>query len=168
MERSVTIHPVNALLSETEHRTSSEMSFYTFQEDFGLRWLQSRMLVPLRTPMAQAEYLSLLRYGPGQEYRAHRDYLPPSALRPGVRSAGAGQRVHTVFCYLSDVETGGETDFPLLGVRIRPARGRVVHIHNLHPDGAPDESTLHAGLPVERGTKWLGTMWTRQRRLRDY
>ncbi|HQY37250.1 MAG TPA: 2OG-Fe(II) oxygenase [Pseudomonadota bacterium] len=168
MERSVTIHPVNAILSETEHRTSSEMAFYTFQEDFGLRWLQSRMLVPLQTPMAQAEYLSLLRYGPGQEYRPHRDYLPPSALRPGVRSAGAGQRVHTVFCYLSDVEAGGETDFPLLGVRIRPARGRVVHFHNLHADGSPDERTLHAGLPVERGAKWLGTMWTRQRRLRDY
>ena len=56
----------------------------------------------------------------------------------------------------------------LLGVRIRPARGRVVHFHNLHADGSPDERTLHAGLPVERGAKWLGTMWTRQRRLRDY
>jgi|APFre7841882724_1041349.scaffolds.fasta_scaffold26509_2 TPR repeat protein len=168
MKQSVTMHSATASLSESDYRTSSEMAFYTFQEDFGLRWLQSRMLLPLQTPMSHAEYLTLLRYLPGQEYRPHRDYLPPSAFAPSQRSAAAGQRVHTVFCYLSDVEAGGETDFPLLGVRVQPARGRVVHFHNLLADGTPDARTLHAGLPVERGAKWLGTMWTRQRRLREY
>jgi hypothetical protein len=37
-----------------------------------------------------------------------------------------------------------------------------------HADGRPDPDTLHAGVPVERGEKWLATLWLRQRRYRDF
>jgi hypothetical protein len=76
--------------------------------------------------------------------------------------------VHTVFSYLATVEAGGETEFPQLDVRIEPRQGRVVHFMNLLPNGEPDARTLHAGLPVKAGTKWLATLWTRERRYRDY
>lgn len=168
MQQSITMHPVTAKMQKDDFRTSSEMAFYTFQEDFGLRWLQWRMLALLDVPMSHAEYLTLLRYLPGQEYRPHRDYLPPSAKGMQKTPGAPGQRVHTVFSYLCDVEEGGATDFPTLGARIQPVRGRVVHFHNLRADGSPDERTVHAGMPVIRGVKWLGTMWTRQRRLREY
>jgi hypothetical protein len=168
LHRSVTIPDNEARLVEHEHRTSSDHSFYTFQEDFALRWLQWRMVEPLGVPLANAEHLDLLRYLPGQEYRPHRDYLPPSAPGNSARADQPGQRVHTVFSYLADVEAGGETDFPLLDVRIVPKTGRVVHFHNLTDDGQPDPQTLHAGMPVLAGVKWLGTLWTRQRRIRDY
>jgi hypothetical protein len=46
--------------------------------------------------------------------------------------------------------------------------GRAVHFHNLLPDGQPDARTLHAGMPVIEGVKWLGTLWTRQRRIREF
>lgn len=168
LQRSVTIPGDQAKLVEHEHRTSSDHSFYTFQEDFALRWLQWRMVARLGVPLANAEHLDLLRYLPGQEYRPHRDYLPPSAPGNSPHPDAPGQRVHTVFAYLADVEAGGETDFPLLGVRITPKTGRVVHFVNLDAAGAPDPRTLHAGMPVRAGVKWLGTLWTRQRRIRDY
>jgi hypothetical protein len=168
LQRSMTIPGDEARLVQHEHRTSSDHSFYTFQEDFALRWLQWRMVVQLGVPLANAEHLDLLRYLPGQEYRPHRDYLPPSAPGNSSRPDQPGQRVHTVFAYLADVEAGGETDFPLLDVRIVPRTGRVVHFRNLTRDGLPDPRTLHAGMPVRAGMKWLGTLWTRERRLRDY
>jgi prolyl 4-hydroxylase len=168
LHRSVTIPDNEPRLVEHEHRTSSDHSFYTFQEDFALRWLQWRMVEPLGVPLANAEHLDLLRYLPGQEYRPHRDYLPPSAPGNSTRPDQPGQRVHTVFSYLADVDAGGETDFPLLDVRIVPKTGRVVHFRNLTADGQPDPRTLHAGMPVIAGVKWLGTLWTRQRRIRDY
>jgi hypothetical protein len=168
VQRSVTIPGNEKKLVEHEHRTSSDHSFYTFQEDFALRWLQWRMVAKLGVPLANAEHLDLLRYLPGQEYRAHRDYLPPSAPGNTLHPDMPGQRVHTVFAYLADVEAGGETDFPLLEVRITPKSGRVVHFVNLTASGEPDPRTLHAGMPVIAGVKWLGTLWTRQRRLRDY
>jgi hypothetical protein len=39
---------------------------------------------------------------------------------------------------------------------------------NLFADGRPDPDSLHAGTPVERGEKWLATLWIRQRRYRDF
>ncbi len=167
LHRSVTIPGNERKLVEHEHRTSSDHSFYTFQEDFALRWLQWRMVSKLGVPLANAEHLDLLRYLPGQEYRPHRDYLPPSAPGNSPRPDQPGQRVHTAFAYLADVDAGGETDFPLLGVRIVPRTGRVVHFVNLTAGGEPDPRTLHAGMPVLAGVKWLGTLWTRQRRIRD-
>jgi hypothetical protein len=166
LEPSVVHDPRTGGLTRSDYRTSSTMAFYSFQEDFALRWLQWRQLELIGgVTMAQAEHLTLLRYRVSEEYYPHRDYLPPSVAND---PAGAGQRVNTAFCYLSDVEEGGETEFPGQGIRIRPRRGRVVFFKNLLPDGTPDDSTLHAGLPVKRGEKWLATLWTRQRRYRPY
>jgi hypothetical protein len=168
LEKSVTLDDQKFKLTRNEYRTSSDHSFYTFQEDFGLRWLQWRMTTLVGAPLSHAEHLVLLRYIPGEEYKPHRDYLPPSAPGVSANPDQPGQRVHTVFCYLTDVESGGETDFPLLDVRVQPKQGRVVHFHNLHANGMPDDRTLHAGMPVIAGTKWLATLWTRERRMRSY
>ncbi|MCC7247295.1 MAG: 2OG-Fe(II) oxygenase superfamily protein, partial [Lysobacter sp.] len=37
-----------------------------------------------------------------------------------------------------------------------------------HPEGRLDPDSLHAGLPVIAGEKWLATLWIRQRRYRDF
>jgi prolyl 4-hydroxylase len=91
------------------------------------------------------------RYQVGQEYKQHRDYF--------TDSKHTAQRLVTVFAYLNDVEAGGNTAFPILGVSVRPERGKAVRFTNTHPDGKPDPDTLHAGLPVIRGEKWLATLW---------
>lgn len=145
-------------------RTSHSMTFPTIDDDVWLRQLQRRLAALTGLPFAHAEPLAVLRYARGEEYRPHRDYLRDlAALGP----AAPGQRVRTVFAYLSDVAAGGETDFPLLGVRIAPRRGRVVMFDNVKPDGSPDADTLHAGLPVGQGRKWLATLWMRERAVRD-
>lgn len=149
------------------NRTSSSMAFSPYDDDVWLRVLQRRLARLAGLPLHRAEELAVLRYAVGEEYRPHRDYLRPgdpaefAADRPG-------QRVRTIFCYLNDVPAGGATDFPLLGVRIEPRQGRVVMFDNVLDDGTPDASTLHAGMPVERGEKWLATLWLRERSLRAY
>ncbi len=144
-------------------RTSHSMTFAADDDDFWLRLLQRRLAALTGLPLAQAEPLAVLRYARGEEYRPHRDYLRDPAE---LAADAPGQRLRTVFVYLSDVAAGGETDFPLLGVRIAPRRGRVVMFDNVAADGTPDPATLHAGLPVERGRKWLATLWMRERPLR--
>lgn len=144
-------------------RTSQSMTFPATDDDVWLRQLQRRLAALTGLPFANAEPLAVLRYARGEEYRPHRDYLrDPAALAADA----PGQRVRTVFAYLSDVAAGGETDFPLLGVRIAPRRGRVVMFDNVRPDGAPDADTLHAGMPVVQGRKWLATLWMRERPVR--
>jgi prolyl 4-hydroxylase len=168
LKPSVSTDATGATLVRSVYRTSAEMSFFSFQEDYALRWLQWRMVDLVGSPLSNAEHTVLLRYLPGQEYRVHRDYLPPSRAGNMDDPNMPGQRIHTVFCYLSEVEQGGETAFPLQQLKVEPRLGRIVHFKNVLPSGEPDSLTLHAGLPVVRGEKWLATLWTRERRIRNY
>lgn len=162
---SETVDSRTGRIIRNDYRSSSSSQLQSFQEDPWIVWLQRRLCALFDAPLSRAEPLSVLHYAPGQQYLPHQDYLPPNALvsDEGRRS---GQRVQTVFVYLNDVESGGETDFPDLGVRIAPKRGRAVLFRNLLPDGQPDVRTRHAGLPVETGEKWLATLWIRERPIR--
>src|SRR5204863_3500954 len=55
-------------------RNSADAPLIGVREDFSARWLQARMTDWLGVPLGHAEYLILLRYQPGQEYRPHVDY----------------------------------------------------------------------------------------------
>jgi len=147
-------------------RTSHDAQFDVLLEDPALRLVQARMARAAGLPLAHAEPLIVLRYEPGQEYRPHRDYLGPEAIardRPE-----AGNRLRSLCVYLNDVDAGGATEFQRAGLRVEPRAGDAVLFDNLLPDGSPDTESLHAGLPVERGVKWLATLWFRERAYRYF
>jgi prolyl 4-hydroxylase len=157
---SITADP-NGKRVQVELRTSFDMMLEEMLEDINLLLMQRRMAAIVGTRPAYSEYLQLLRYQQGQEYRPHRDYLPPNSITP-LAAGGAGQRESTVILYLNDVHHGGETEFLELDKKITPKMGRVLAFKNLHADGSPDTRTLHAGLPVNHETKWIATLWIRQ------
>jgi prolyl 4-hydroxylase len=160
LKRSITAAPDGQLV-QVQLRTSFDMVLEEMLEDVNILLIQRRMSAIVDTTPAYSEYLQLLRYQNGQEYRPHRDYLPASLITP-LAQGGAGQRESTVIIYLNDVENGGETKFIELDVKIAPKLGRALAFRNLHADGSPDTRTLHAGLPVKSGTKWIATMWIHQ------
>lgn len=79
----------------------------------------------------------------------------------------SGPRILTAFLYLGDVEGGGGTDFPRLGITVHPKKGRLL----LWPsvlDSDPykvDRRTTHQALPVEKGIKYAANAWIH---LRDF
>jgi prolyl 4-hydroxylase len=73
-----------------------------------------------------------------------------------------------VFCYLNDVPAGGATHFNVWQQTVTPATGRVVRFSNCLANGAPNPDSVHAGLPVQAGDKWLATLWFRERPLRAW
>jgi len=110
------------------------------------------------------ELLQGQRYHPGQEYKVHCDYFPPRVgYWPLMRDNG-GQRVWTTMIYLCDVEAGGETEFPRLGLKVPPRRGTVLIWNNMREDGSPNNDTMHAALPVISGVKYVVTKWYRERK----
>lgn len=166
LRASRTVDPATGQPAAMPLRTSSDASFDPVLEDIALRCVQLRIALAAGAGLVDAERLIVLRYEPGQEYRPHRDYLPPTTLardRPK-----AGNRARTICVYLNDVEDGGETVFPVAGVEIAPRAGTAVVFDNLRADGTPDPDSLHAGNPVRRGVKWLATLWLRERRYRDF
>jgi prolyl 4-hydroxylase len=60
-------------------------------------------------------------------------------------------------------EAGGETFFPRLDLKIPPRRGSLVVWNNLDEHGAPNEFSLHQGMPVRAGVKYVFTKWYRER-----
>ncbi len=73
-----------------------------------------------------------------------------------------GQRLATLIVYLNEVEAGGATVFPKLGLQLRPKRGAAAYFLSHEPDGRINPSNLHAGAPVEAGEKWIATFWLRE------
>ena len=101
------------------------------------------------------------RYREGQEFKPHNDWFYTSEKYwLGERRRG-GQRSWTAMVYLNAVEAGGATFFANAGLAIEPTPGVLLLWNNALPDGRPNEGTLHAGQPVEKGTKYIITKWYR-------
>ena len=166
LRRSRTVDPLTGQPRAMELRTSSDASFDPVIEDLALRMVQLRLASAAGMELVNAEHLVVLRYAPGEQYRPHRDYLPPGEM--AQHRPESGNRTRTFCTYLNAVEAGGETEFPVAGLSVAPSPGRAVVFDNLHPDGRPDPDSLHAGLPVTRGEKWLATLWLRERGYREY
>lgn len=143
-------------------RSSWDFIFLPECEQLYLNLLQRRMAAAAELPLAQAEALILLRYLPGQEYRPHRDTLPPSHY-VSIEKGGSGQRLRTTISYLNSPKQGGETAFPLLNQQILAEQGKLVRFDNMQPDGDIIATSLHSGLPVRQGVKWICTLWFHQR-----
>lgn len=166
LKASLTVHPETGLPIAMPLRTSSDATIDPVMEDLALRLVEMRISAAAGVELVHAESLTVLRYVPGQEYRPHRDYVPPGSIERDHPQAG--NRLRTICVYLNAVEEGGETEFPLANLRISPRPGRAVVFDNLDVNGQPDPDSLHAGLPVRNGEKWLATLWLRQRPYRDY
>lgn len=117
----------------------------------------------LGVPPAVGEPVQGQRYREGQEFKPHNDWFYTSEKYwPGERRRG-GQRSWTAMVYLNAVEAGGATNFVRAGLAIEPTPGVLLLWNNALPDGSPNEGTLHAGMPVEKGTKYIITKWYRTR-----
>ncbi|MET0309098.1 MAG: 2OG-Fe(II) oxygenase [Sphingomonas sp.] len=132
-------------------RSSDNAPIGPTNESLVVQAINRRVAAATATDVTQGEPLTVLRYGPGQQYRPHLDTLPNPA----------NQRIRTAILYLNHAYTGGETVFPLLDLKITPGTGDLLVFDNVDPQGAPDPLSRHAGLPVTGGTKWIATRWIR-------
>jgi prolyl 4-hydroxylase len=119
----------------------------------------------LGLPLDHGEPLQGQRYAPGQEFRPHTDTFNPGGYDFLVHTQRGGQRSWTAMIYLNQPEDGGATRFKTIGKTIQPETGKLLTWNNLLPDGTPNPATLHQGMKVRRGTKYVLTKWFRQERL---
>ena len=113
-------------------------------------------------PLSQAEPLQGQRYAPGQEFKPHTDTFNPGGADYFLNCAEAGQRSWTAMIYLNEPVDGGATRFKAIGKTIQPETGKLILWNNLLPDGSPNDATIHQGMKVRRGTKYVLTQWYRQ------
>jgi prolyl 4-hydroxylase len=113
--------------------------------------------------LAASEPLQGQRYAPGQEFKAHTDTFEPGGYGYHVHTAETGQRTWTAMIYLNAPEDGGATRFRAIGKTIQPETGKLVAWNNLASGGQPNPATMHQGMKVRRGVKYIITKWFRER-----
>jgi len=113
--------------------------------------------------LAASEPIQGQRYAPGQEFKPHTDTFEPGGYDYHVHTAAMGQRTWTAMVYLNAPEEGGATRFKAIGKTIQPEAGKLLAWNNLLPDCSPNPATIHQGMKVRRGVKYVVTKWFRQR-----
>jgi prolyl 4-hydroxylase len=109
------------------------------------------------------ELLQGQRYGVGQEFKPHHDFFQTDQLYWREQAVMGGQRTWSAMAFLNQPEAGGCTNFPTAGIRITPRAGNLLVWNNMDQLGSPNRASLHQGMPVERGIKYVITQWYRER-----
>ena len=106
-------------------------------------------------PRTHYESFQVLKYDVGQYYRTHHDYGGDDRRLP------CGPRILTFFLYLSDVDEGGETGFPTLGINVQPKKGRaLLWPSTISEDPSRREPrTMHEAKTVLKGRKYAANSW---------
>lgn len=144
-------------------RTASTSAFGPQERDVVLAIIQERAARLVGLPPEQHEPPNVISYEPGQEYRAHADFIEPSVPQFQHELALLGQRLATVVTYLNKDFDGAETVFPDAGVKFRGEPGDALVWANVLPNGTPDYKTAHCALPPTRGRKWVLSQWIRSK-----
>ena len=142
-------------------RTSSSCNLNSY--DPLVSAIDERIAALLGIDKSWGEPLQGQRYAVGQEFKPHSDFFyVDQPYWPEYEKQG-GQRTWTAMVYLNVPERGGATAFPFLEIGIAPMVGRLLIWNNMALDGSPNPWTMHAGTPVEAGTKYVVTKWFRER-----
>tara|TARA_R110001583_G_scaffold155567_1_gene307236 strand:- start:6429 stop:7010 length:582 start_codon:yes stop_codon:yes gene_type:complete len=112
-------------------------------------------------PTENQEDICVVKYLEGEEYKQHFDYMYGNQSEEGKAEMDrGGDRIFTVMFYLNDNFEGGGTLFVEPNIEVRPKTGRCVVWKN-YLDGKPNTRSMHAGLPVDGGIKYIGVKWVR-------
>ncbi|XVF35907.1 hypothetical protein REPUB_Repub19eG0012300 [Reevesia pubescens] len=172
MAKSTVVDSKTGQSKDSRVRTSSGM-FLRRGQDKIIRDIEKRIADYTFIPVEHGEGLQVLHYEVGQKYDAHFDYFLDE-----FNTKNGGQRMATILMYLSDVEEGGETIFPVAkgnvsavpwwndlsecgkqGLSVKPKMGDALLFWSMRPDATLDPSSLHGGCPVIMGNKWSSTKW---------
>ncbi|KMZ62387.1 putative Prolyl 4-hydroxylase alpha subunit [Zostera marina] len=151
----------------SDERTSSD-TFLELNQDEVVSRIERRIATWTFLPEGNGEGIQVLRYEKDEKNDPHYDSYGDNTT--------SGHRMATLIMYLSDVQKGGETVFPLgkendkedddtwsdcakKGYAVKPKRGDALLFFNLHPNSTEDMDSLHGGCPVIQGVKWSATKW---------
>ena len=112
---------------------------------------------------AYGEPLQGQRYDVGQEFKPHCDYFNRGGQDWEKYCSVAGQRSWTFMIYLNNVDAGGATRFKVINKTFQPEAGKLVCWNNRRPDGRENPNTLHHGMKVRKGLKYVITKWYREK-----
>ena len=148
------------------HRSCSDLEFDIAASDVILILIRERIALATGVPTACMEPPRVFHYALGQDIKPHYDRLNDGIGDYGGRGYD-GDRIVTFLLYLNDGFEGGELDFPKVGKHFKGRKGDAVYFAHIDDAGKPERLSLHAGLPILRGEKYVLSQWIHDRPLGD-
>jgi prolyl 4-hydroxylase len=146
---------------DPDYRTSETCNLNPY--DPLIRQIERKITALMGIPRVHGETIQGQRYAPGQQFKQHHDFFFTDQPYWQEEEKAGGQRTWTAMIFLNQPEAGGQTFFEKAGVRISPRVGNLVTWNNMDGAGDPNFHSLHQGMPVEAGTKYIITKWYRER-----
>jgi|TARA_R100000081_G_scaffold79312_2_gene46077 prolyl 4-hydroxylase len=143
---------------ESDYRTSSTSTLD--KDDKVVAKLHKKIAAYLGIDIAKGEELQGQLYEPGQYFKAHHDYFDGDSYINHCLSSG--NRTHTLMVFLNEDMEGGHTFFPSLKQSVKPETGKALVWDDMDEEGKLLPDSIHEGLPVTEGKKYIVTSWWRE------
>jgi len=109
------------------------------------------------------EDLQVVKYEPNGYYNEHHDSCCDDH-EDCIEFAKDGNRIVTMIIYLTDDFEGGATNFPMINKQYKPKKYSGLMFFPMNRAGDKcHENSLHAGMPVLSGEKYIATIWIREK-----
>ncbi len=155
------LRPSTITYGEQNYRTSMTCDLSLLQQSI-VKKIDTKIAKAIGIQLPYSEGIQGQKYSVGQEFKDHTDYFEPG-IEYQENCRVLGNRTWTFMVYLNDVTQGGGTRFSAIDHTFYPKQGRAVVWNSLNVDGKPNINTMHAGLPIEAGEKYIITKWFRER-----
>lgn len=140
-------------------RTSYQCWLKNTEDDL-IKNISERIAIKTKTDINLQEDAQVVKYDPNGFYKPHYDACDTSRVDYCDRMNGhMGPRYITFIIYLSDEFKGGETFFPYINRSVIPKVGKAAIFYNVDKNGKILVKSLHGGLNVSNGEKWIINKW---------
>ena len=129
---------------------SYSTAFYPGENKFG-QIFADRVFRSTGLKPSHGGKFQITSYAEGIGYKTHTDCT--------LGAVDKRDRFATILVYLRDVEEGGETEFPKLGVAVKPKKGQALVWTNMDSQGTCDPTSVHQAAKVIRGHKFILQRW---------
>lgn len=145
---------------DTEFRTSSSTDFDRQAPEIDA--IEEKIVRFMGIPKENGETIQGQRYEVGQQFKPHNDWFYDNQEYWKAEKHNGGQRTWTAMVFLNETQVGGATRFKRLGKMFHAEKGKLLCWNNLTHEGEPNEWSLHQGMKVRKGVKYIITKWFRE------
>ena len=154
------VYTSNLDLEDKSVRISEQCWLKNTDDEF-IAELSARIAKTTKTAIASQEELQVVRYKEGGFYKPHYDCCNKLTDDCDRLNNGLGPRFLTFIMYLNDNFEGGETHFPYINKSVKPQKGKAAIFYSVDQEGELLPKSLHGGLDVRNGEKWICNKWIR-------
>jgi prolyl 4-hydroxylase len=122
--------------------------------------ISQRIAEATKTDIKLQEQMQVVKYDENGFYTPHYDACDSTIYDHCDRmNQNMGARYITFIMYLNDDFEAGETLFPHINQKVIPQMGKGVIFYNTDEKGLILKKSLHGGLNVKNGSKWIANKW---------